>query len=154
VERGLSQYDATHVLNITDVWKIPIGREVRTLSLSHYANPEVAVAPPPFSLGIAPPTLPNRRARGIELANLSRFKEFSLARFPEGLRLEYRAEAFNAFNHPHFCAPDTNVNDGTFGQIFATCPAGREVQMAVKLYVGPSNCRRHHSITPDSPGGS
>jgi hypothetical protein len=53
--------------------------------------------------------LPNPRAPGIELAKLSLIKEFSLARFREGLRLEYRAEAVNAFHHPHFCAPDTNV---------------------------------------------
>ncbi len=50
------------------------------------------------------------------------------------MRLEYRAEAFNAFNHPHFCAPDTSVNDGSFGQTFGTCTAGREVQMALKFY--------------------
>ena len=79
-------------------------------------------------------TLPNLREPGIAIANLSLFKEFSLAKIREGMKLEYRAEAFNAFNHPQFCAPDTGVNDGTFGQIFGTCSAGREVQMALKLY--------------------
>ncbi len=47
------------------------------------------------------------------------------------MKLEYRAEAFNALNRPHFCPPDTNVNDGSFGQIFGTCTAGREIQMVL-----------------------
>jgi len=196
LERSLSQFDATHVLNITYVWDIPIGRgqligrnwnpwvngilggwktnaiwqfsSGNPLGLSlangqalptygaqrpdllgtlkkasggdsqwvnqYFANPGVAVAPQPFALGTAPRTLPNLRAPGINTASLSLFKEFSLGKIREGMRLEYRAEAFNAFNHPQFCAPDTNVNDGSFGQIFGTCTAGREVQMALKLY--------------------
>jgi hypothetical protein len=100
----------------------------------YFANPEVAVAPPAFALGTAPRELPNLRAPGINIANLSLFKEFSLGKFREGMRLELRAEAFNALNHPHFCAPDTTVNDGSFGQIFGTCTSGREIQMALKLY--------------------
>ena len=196
LERSLSQFDATHVLNISYVWDIPIGRgqllghnwnpwvngilggwktnaiwqfasgQPLGLSLAngqalptygsqrpnllgtlkkagggdgqwvnqYFANPEVAVAPPPFALGAAPRMLPNLRSPGINVANLSLFKEFSLGKIREGMRLEYRAEAFNALNHPHFCAPDTNVNDGSFGQIFGTCTAAREVQMALKLY--------------------
>jgi len=83
--------------------------------------------------------LPNLRGPGINVANLSVFKEFSLAKIREGMRLEYRAEAFNAFNHPGFCGPDTSVNDGSFGQIFGAnqyCGGvdSREVQMALKFY--------------------
>jgi len=201
LERSLSQFDATHVLNISYVWDIPIGRgqlighnfnpwvngilggwktnaiwqfasgQPLGLSLAngqnlptygsqrpdllgtlkkgsgsnsnlvnqYFANPEVAVAPPPFALGTAPRMLPNLRGPGINVANLSVFKEFSLAKFREGMRLEYRAEAFNAFNHPGFCGPDTGVNDGSFGQIFGAnqyCGGvdSREVQMALKFY--------------------
>jgi len=196
LERSLSQFDATHVLNISYVWDIPIGRgqligrnlnpwvnqilggwktnaiwqfasgQPLGLSLAngqaiptygsqrpyllgtlkkgsgsnsnlvnqYFANPEVAVAPPPFTLGTAPRMLPNLRAPGINIANLSLFKEFSLAKIREGMRLEYRAEAFNALNHPHFCSPDVTVNGGSFGQTFGTCSAAREVQMALKLY--------------------
>lgn len=201
LERSLSQFDSTHVLNISYVWDIPIGRgklighnlnpwvngivggwktnaiwqfasgQPLGLSLAngqnlptygaqrpnllgtlkkgsgsnsnlvnqYFANPEVAVAPPPFALGTAPRMLPNLRGPGINVANLSLFKEFSLARIREGMRLEYRAEAFNAFNHPGFCGPDTSVNDGSFGQIFGAnqyCGGvdSREVQMALKFY--------------------
>jgi hypothetical protein len=196
LERSLSQFDATHVLNLSYVYELPFGRgkpfgsdwnsvlnaflggwktngiwqfasgQPLGLTLAngqslptygpqrpdllsalnkasgsngqwvnqYFANPEVAVAPPPFALGTAPRTLPNLRAPGIEIANLSIFKEFSLGRIREGMRLETRGEAFNAFNRPHFCAPDTNVNDGTFGQIFSTCTAARQFQLAMKLY--------------------
>jgi hypothetical protein len=100
----------------------------------YFANPEVAVAPAPFALGTAPRTLPNLRAPGINIANLSLFKEFSLGAIREGMRLEFRAEAFNALNHPHFAAPDSTVNGGSFGQIFYTTTAARQIQLALKLY--------------------
>jgi len=83
--------------------------------------------------------LPNLRTPGIEVANLSLFKEFSLARIRESMRAEFRAEAFNALNHPGFCAPNTTVNGGSFGQITGANPqcggvAPREVQLALKFY--------------------
>jgi len=100
----------------------------------YFANPEVAVKPAPYALGTAPRTLPNLRAPGINLANLSLFKEFPMSKFREGMRLEYRLEAFNAFNHPHFCAPDTTVNSDSFGKIFSLCTSPREFQMGLKFY--------------------
>jgi hypothetical protein len=103
--------------------------------MDHYfANPEVAVKPAPYALGTAPRTLSSVRAPGINIANLSVFKEFPLSKFREGMRLEYRLEAFNAFNHPHFGVPDTNVNGGSFGQIFYLATSQREFQMGLKLY--------------------
>lgn len=196
LERSLSQFDATHLLNVSYVWDIPIGRGqligrnwnpvVNTIlggwktnaiwqfasgqplglflangqSLptygsqrpdllgqlkkgsgsnsdlvnQYFANPEVAVAPPAFALGTAPRVLPNLRGPGIEVANLALFKEFSLARIRESMRAEFRAEAFNALNHPGFCAPNTTVNGGSFGQITGMCTAPREVQLALKFY--------------------
>jgi hypothetical protein len=70
----------------------------------------------------------------VNIANLSVFKSFSLAAIREGMRLEYRAEAFNALNHAQFSSPDTTVNGGTFGQIFSTTSPARQVQMALKFY--------------------
>jgi hypothetical protein len=46
---------------------------------------------------------------------------------------EFRAEAFNAFNTPHFSDPDTNVSDGAaFGVISATVANPRVLQLALK----------------------
>ncbi|NWG14739.1 MAG: hypothetical protein HXY20_14530 [Acidobacteria bacterium] len=50
------------------------------------------------------------------------------------MRLEYRAEFFNAFNHPTFCGPNTTLDGGQFGQVTSTCGPSREIQMALKLY--------------------
>jgi hypothetical protein len=100
----------------------------------YFANPEVAVVPDPFTVATAPRTLPNLRAPGTNLASLSLFKEIPLNRFREGMRLEYRVEAFNAFNRPHFCGPDAVVEGGSFGKITQLCSPPREIQMALKFY--------------------
>ena len=60
--------------------------------------------------------------RGPHFANidLGTGKTFSIL---EGWKLVFRADAFNAFNHPSFSLPsggDSNVNAGTFGRITKT----------------------------------
>ncbi len=57
-------------------------------------------------------------------------KSFPL--FNETTRLEFRAEAFNLFNHTNFGAPNTNVSNSNFGTITSAFPA-REIQFALKL---------------------
>ena len=54
-------------------------------------------------------------------------------RFREAANLEFRMEAFNAFNTPQFANPDTNTSDGTFGFVQATVAAPRIVQFALKF---------------------
>jgi hypothetical protein len=62
------------------------------------------------------------------------FKEFPLAGLREGMRLEFRLEAFNAFNHPNFGPADTALGDGSFGTITSLATPTREVQLGLKLY--------------------
>jgi hypothetical protein len=100
----------------------------------YFANPEVAVVPPPWTLGTASRVLPNIRVPGTNVAALSLFKEIPLSRLREGARLEYRVEAFNAFNHPQFCGPDATVNGPSFGKVTCQANSPREVQMALKFY--------------------
>jgi hypothetical protein len=38
-------------------------------------------------------------------------------RITERQRLQFRADAYNLFNHPNFFVGDQNVNSSTFGQI-------------------------------------
>jgi hypothetical protein len=79
---------------------------------------------------------------GIKMADLSLFKDF---RFTERWRLQFRAEFFNAFNHPNFGAPSNDINSPTFGQVSNTlapilgADSGgpgdpRQIQFALKLY--------------------
>lgn len=100
----------------------------------YFANPQAAAVPAQFTLGTAPRDLPNVRAPGTDTAALSLFKEFPITSLREGAHLEFRAESFNALNHPQFCAPDAQVNGGTFGQITCQENSPREVQLGVKLY--------------------
>jgi hypothetical protein len=93
--------------------------------------------PAPFTLGDAPRTITTVRQPGARDSSLALFKEFPLASIREGMRLEFRAEAFNAFNHPHFAGPDTNFGPGTentFGRISSTINSSRELQLGLKFY--------------------
>jgi hypothetical protein len=65
--------------------------------------------------------------------DLSLRKAFAMP-FGESQRLEFRAEAFNAFNTPQFANPDNGLGDGAFGQVTSTKLANRELQLALKYY--------------------
>ena len=46
--------------------------------------------------------------------------------------IQFRAEFYNAFNHPQFGNPDTGVRDPTFGQITSTIVNPRIIQFGLK----------------------
>lgn len=101
---------------------------------SSVAPTDVAVLPPPFTLGTAPRELPNVRVPGTNTSALSIFKEIPLGQLREGSHLEFRAESFNAFNHPQFGCLQSTVNTGSFGQLNCQANSPREVQLGLKLY--------------------
>lgn len=80
---------------------------------------------------------------GIEATDLSLFKQIKMT---ERLQMQFRAEFFNAFNHPNFANPSANIAfPGSFGKvtntlspILGTGSGGpgdpREIQFALKLY--------------------
>jgi hypothetical protein len=57
------------------------------------------------------------RGPGVVNMDLSLFRSFKLN---EQFTLQFRAEAFNVSNTPHFNNPDSDVNSGDFGRIFST----------------------------------
>ncbi|MDP9162073.1 MAG: Plug and carboxypeptidase regulatory-like domain-containing protein [Acidobacteriota bacterium] len=99
---------------------------------NYFADPSVLSVPAPFTLGSAPRTITTVRTPGTRNTEVSLFKQFPLGN--EKRYLEYRIEAFNAFNHPHFDLPNLAVGTSTFGQISGLANPQRQVQMALKLY--------------------
>jgi len=89
---------------------------------------------PDFTLGNAPRTYGGVRQPGSKLVNMALFKEFPLSSIREGMRIEFRLEAFNALNHPNFGPADPSLGDGSFGTITSLAQGMREVQLGLKIY--------------------
>jgi Carboxypeptidase regulatory-like domain len=104
-------------------------------------NPAAFGQPAPGTFGTCAPY--KFYGPGIRMADLSLFKQF---KFTERWQLQFRAEFFNAFNHPNFSNPSANISSpGSFGKvsntiapILGTDSGGpgdpREIQLALKLY--------------------
>jgi hypothetical protein len=100
--------------------------------LNRYFNTGDFSQPAPFTLGNGPAYYDNLRAPGLANTDFSVFKQFHPV---ERLKAEFRAEAFNVFNHENFGAPDTGVTDTTFGVINSSQSGTnpRQLQFALKL---------------------
>ena len=64
-------------------------------------------------------------------------QDFSLSKYfvlRESVRLQFRSEFFNAFNHPNFGAPTGLLESSNYGKIFSTSIPARQIQFALKLY--------------------
>jgi hypothetical protein len=104
-------------------------------------NPAAFSQPGPGQFGTCAPY--QFYGPGIQTWDLSVFKQF---KFTERWQLQFRAEFFNAFNHPNFANPNANIaSPGSFGKvsntlapILGTDSGGpgdpREIQFALKLY--------------------
>jgi hypothetical protein len=70
-------------------------------------------------------------APGINNWDIGLEKSFPLWR--DTMRLQFRAEMFNAWNHAQFQAPEGNAGAANFGRISASRPP-RLIQLAMKMY--------------------
>lgn len=86
--------------------------------------------PQSYHLGNGPAYYSNLRGPGLDSTDLSFFKEFKTV---ETLHVQFRAEAFNAFNHVQFGNPDTGVSDLNFGVITSQANSPRQIQFGLKL---------------------
>jgi hypothetical protein len=84
----------------------------------------------PFTFGNAPRLMPNLRGPGTDNFDISLFKNTRIA---EKYQLQFRAEAFNAFNRKQFGNPNTNINSTAFGVISSQQNSPRNLQLALRF---------------------
>ena len=86
--------------------------------------------PAAFTIGNAPPVLPNVRTFALFNEDFSVLKDF---RIYEAHRIQFRAEFFDIFNRVVFGAPGTNINaPATFGKIGGQANSPRNIQLGLK----------------------
>ncbi|MGA2200815.1 MAG: TonB-dependent receptor [Terriglobales bacterium] len=100
---------------------------------NYFSNPQVIQVPLPYTLGNAGRTTGYIRAPRSFTSDLSIAKQFLLSNVHDGVHLEMRLEAKNAFNHPVFGTPDTYAGDPNIGTINYLAVGPREGQLALKV---------------------
>jgi hypothetical protein len=110
-----------------------------------YFNTSVVQAPTKANFGIGNASKDPFRGPGTNNWDISLFKNFNLA--PEGrVRLQYRLEMYNAFNHAQFTGVDTTARfdlskqpsdpsyqvNKTFGQ-YTSAANSRRIVMGLKV---------------------
>lgn len=86
--------------------------------------------PAAFTFGNLSRFLPDVRTDRTRNWDVSLFKQFSIQ---ERMRLQFRAEFFNALNQVQFGTPNTTVNSAAFGVITGQANAPRQIQFGLKL---------------------
>jgi hypothetical protein len=99
-------------------------------SVTQWFNTSAFAAATPGTFGDAPAYFSNLRTPGYNNTDLAIQKWFNPL---ESLRVQFRAELFNAFNRANFGAPFATLGASNFGTIGYAGPA-RRVQLALKLY--------------------
>ncbi len=105
-----------------------VDASVSDQSINRWFNAAAFTTPAAFTWG----TLGRNTLRGPSIGNvdLSAAKKFL---FSETRRLEFRAEFFNALNHPQFSLPGSTIGVGGVGTITATQRANRQIQFALRF---------------------
>lgn len=96
-------------------------------SQEQWFNPSAFAFPPRGSFGNAGRNILD--GPGYQNVNASLIKSTALS---ERFKLQFRAEAFNLFNHPNFNLPDNFLGSPTFGRI-TSAREPRHIQFGVKL---------------------
>ena len=100
--------------------------------LSQWFNTTAFSQPASFTFGNAPRSFSSVRRDGIGNLDTSLFKHFNVYR--EGrVKLEFRAEFFNALNHPQFGAPGSSFGAGGFGVVSSQSNIPRQIQFGLKI---------------------
>ena len=97
-------------------------------TVEKFFNTDAFAAPPPYTFGNA--GIGTVTGPGINSVDLSLVKNM---RITDRVRLQFRVEAFNAFNHLIMGDPVTEFGNPLFGQVTSTRLDNREMQFALRL---------------------
>jgi Carboxypeptidase regulatory-like domain/TonB-dependent Receptor Plug Domain len=104
-----------------------IGNPEGSHTIEQWFNPAAFALPALNSFGNAGRSL--MRGPGLNLCDLSIYKNF---RISEAVRVQFRGEMFNAFNHTNFSGVGTTFAATTYGRVTSALEP-RQVQFGVKL---------------------
>jgi Carboxypeptidase regulatory-like domain/TonB dependent receptor len=97
------------------------------------APPQLVVNGSPSGVYLAPGNLGRNTifGPGFFTVDVAVFKNFSLT---ERIKLQFRGQAYNIGNTPHFLNPDSNLNDSNFGRITSTLlDTERQIEFAARI---------------------
>jgi hypothetical protein len=97
-------------------------------TLQNWFLPSAFATPAPFTYGNA--GRDTLFGPGRTNWDMSLFKNFVIR---EQMRFEFRAEAFNIFNHPQFGLPNANIGNAQVGSITSTVGNSRQLQMGLRF---------------------
>ena len=97
--------------------------------LDRWFNTSVFSQPPPFTFGNTSRTLPDVRTPGLTNVDFSITKNTHIT---ERITHQFRAEFFNALNHPNFGSPGNAFGNANFGVISSALDA-RIIQLGMKV---------------------
>jgi hypothetical protein len=99
-----------------------------TRTAERWFNPAAFATPAAFTFGdVGRNTV---YGPGRQTLDLALQREFTVT---EEIKLQFRAEAFNALNHTNLGTPNRFVNTPQFGTITEAATPGREIQFGVRL---------------------
>jgi hypothetical protein len=98
--------------------------------LDRYFNTAVFSRPADFTLGNLAARVHTVRSPGMDNVNLTMTKDFAIV---ERVKVQFRASAYNAFNHPVFSGPNTTVGNASFGRISSQANLSRQIEFGLRL---------------------
>jgi len=99
-------------------------------SLDRWFNTDAFVMPEPYTFGSVSNNPPGCELPGTVNLDLGIFKSFQPT---ERIRVQFRAEMFNATNTPHFGGPGATIGANNYG-VISGAGAARIIQFGLKLY--------------------
>ena len=98
--------------------------------LDRYFNTAVFSRPADFTLGNLAARVHTVRSPGMDNVNLTMTKDFAIV---ERVKVQFRASAYNALNHPVFNGPNTTVGNASFGRISSQANLSRQIEFGLRL---------------------